>query len=205
MTHSANLLPVYRVRALERRDRVRLWLRFGGAYGVCVVLGSLLYALGHAGPGAAELSRDLPRIAARDTAIARTSASLRDDIAAAQHHLGVARKVGRNPNWSIPLAMIAESCGDEVILRSCALGRTSAGNKPDGPRREGQASAFGYRLELLGYGRTQSAVSQLVLKLETSALFDAVSLLETRREPFLDQTAVAFRIECRITPEGKHE
>ena len=100
--------------------------------------------------------------------------------------------------------MIASLCGDDVILRRCALASTSEARSAM-RSIEAHAPRFGYRLELLGFGQTQAAVSQLVLKLESSSLFETVTLLETRREPYRERTAIAFRIECRITPEGRHE
>ena len=45
-------------------------------------------------------------------------------------------------------------------------------------------------------GRSQSAVAQYVLRLETMGLFAKVNLVETRREPFLDGQAIAFRVAC---------
>jgi hypothetical protein len=45
-------------------------------------------------------------------------------------------------------------------------------------------------------GRSQAAVSQFVLRLEQLGLFDRVTLLDTRREPFGADSAVGFRAVC---------
>ena len=51
-------------------------------------------------------------------------------------------------------------------------------------------------LRLAGVGRSQAAVSQFVLRLEQLGLFDRVTLLDTRREPFGADSAVGFRAVC---------
>ena len=52
------------------------------------------------------------------------------------------------------------------------------------------------QLELLGLGLSQQAVSEFVLRLEEMTLFRQVKLIETRREPYLESEAIAFRIVC---------
>ncbi len=60
------------------------------------------------------------------------------------------------------------------------------------------ANSDRFVLSIAGLGRTQSAVTQFVLRLEQLKLFDQVRLLETRREPFLTSDAIAFRIQAAI-------
>jgi hypothetical protein len=96
--------------------------------------------------------------------------------------------VGRRADWSVLLALLAETTRDEVVLRRCRLS-AGAGRAPRvGPPRG--------TLEVDGFGSTQSAVSDFVLRLEHTQLFRYVKLIETRREPLGTGFAVAFRIEC---------
>jgi hypothetical protein len=60
-----------------------------------------------------------------------------------------------------------------------------------------------YTLTLRGLGRTQSAVSQFVLRLEKLGPFDRVKLIDTRREPFLENEAFAFHVECDMGQAGE--
>jgi hypothetical protein len=41
-------------------------------------------------------------------------------------------------------------------------------------------------------------VSQFVLRLEQTGLFESVELVKTNREPFLATDAVAFKLDCQL-------
>jgi hypothetical protein len=53
-------------------------------------------------------------------------------------------------------------------------------------------------LRLSGLGRSQAAVAQFVLQLETTDLFEHVSLLQTTRQQYLGGEAVAFELDCPL-------
>jgi hypothetical protein len=55
-----------------------------------------------------------------------------------------------------------------------------------------------YGLKLSGFGRTQTSVSQFVLRLERIGIFESVRLLNSYRQAFLNDQAIAFSLECRI-------
>ena len=55
-----------------------------------------------------------------------------------------------------------------------------------------------YTLALSGMGRSQAAISQYVLRLENTGLFDRVTLIESKLAPFGGGEAVSFRIGCTL-------
>jgi hypothetical protein len=55
-----------------------------------------------------------------------------------------------------------------------------------------------HRLLLTGFGKSQESVSRFVLRLEESGVFDAVRLISSCRQTFLQGDAVAFSVECRF-------
>ena len=53
-------------------------------------------------------------------------------------------------------------------------------------------------LEANGIARTLASAHRFVRDLEKTGLFARVSLLDTTREPFLTEGAIAFRLECSL-------
>ena len=53
-----------------------------------------------------------------------------------------------------------------------------------------------------GCGQSQTAVSNFVLRLERTELFDQVKLIGTSRRPFLSGSAVEFQVECFLAEAG---
>ena len=74
----------------------------------------------------------------------------------------------------------------------------AAAVRPATPGEE--AKEFSINIE--GLGRSNSAVSEFVLRLESLGLFDSVVLQKGTRETFLSGEAVAFRIQCGIKADG---
>lgn len=133
----------------------------------------------------------------------RSIAKLRAAIRDAQWTIRATQAVNGQPDWSLLLALISQMKGDQIVLNRCALSvspktaglpasvaaaQSSAGMDPGSPAS----------LQLQGYGRSQAAVSQLLLGLERTGLFEAVALLKTNRETFVGGEAMAFRIECQL-------
>jgi len=139
----------------------------------------------------------------------RAIMALAPELADAQRKLESSRAIGKQPDWSVLLALLAESLGQEVVLDRCELAAAGApigggplrtpsgGDKPARPEGDGR---FVFRLS--GFGRSQMAVSQFALRLERIGLFDQVRLIKTDRRPFLSGKAVAFRLECLLEGKG---
>ena len=124
----------------------------------------------------------------------------RADLSEARAALEANLAVGRQPDWSVLLALLSTTLGDEVVLRTCRLGPVWGG--PAGRAGADEAEELQIiQLELMGLALTQQAVTQVILRLEQTRLFRSVKLIDTRREPFMAGHAVAFRAECVLQTE----
>jgi hypothetical protein len=137
--------------------------------------------------------------------------TLRASLADASRQIAAARILSQSPDWSLLLAMVARDLSDDVVLERCSLAPvdTGADDKPSAAP-PGTAKAAGgeevlyqrYLLDLSGFARTQTGVSQFVLRLENSRLFESVRLIKTQKRQFMDGQAVSFRIECALSGKG---
>lgn len=207
MIQGVNLIPAHRRVAQLWRRRTRSW-------GVAVAIYAL--AIGGVWAGAHVVWSGSDRALARDLAEVNTQledaqrmvTQLRPRLAEAQTTLAATRSVGTKPDWSLLLGVLARLLGEETVLTACELepvitAAPTASVKL--PGQDAKPSAVGpsqavrrYVLRLRGLGRTQSAVSDYVLRLEQAGLFEKVTLIDTRTEPFMDGHAVAFRVECLL-------
>ncbi len=192
-----NLIPATRRDARRRRGRLRIWGAVFVIYGLAWVAGAVAGQVAYHGVDRG-LSGELDEANARVAGAKAKVAALRAELAAAEADLKANRAVGKQPDWSVLLALLSTTLGDEIVLRSCRL---------DAPAAEGRAgSAAGgsqpepdVRLELSGYAQSQQAVAKALLQLEATPLFAEVKLLDTRREPFLAGQAVTFRVHCVLS------
>ena len=142
------------------------------------------------------LADELDKVTRQITQAKADLQSLRPKLVTAQRTLAANRAVTRQPDWSVLMAFLAKTLGDDVVLRSCRLEPMGEGEnekkEKESPRRDG------FVLRIAGLGRSQAAVSQFVLRLEQAELFDRVTLVHTAREPFLTGEAFAFQLDCDL-------
>jgi hypothetical protein len=161
-------------------------------YGVC-------YAW--AGQGTTkDLSGELADMTAKTQEARSTAERLHRQIVTAQSRLEADRAVGNQPDWSILLSSIAADLKDDIVLRQCRL---SPINDRPGSAASSAGRAFVFQME--GYGRSQDAVSEFVLRLERKGLFDEVKLVRTSREPLLSEIAINFRLDCAMGRGGREK
>jgi hypothetical protein len=204
-----NLIPAGRREARARRRHLR---RLGAVVAVCAVavLGGYVacYALDD-GEGSRLLGEARGEVERLGVAHEEMR-SLRRQISDARRKLAAARMRVRHPDWSLLLAMLAGHVSDELILERCCLrpvepgsqdaGRTPApGAVPGGTAPAGQVER--YVLELTGLARSQTAVSQFVLRLEKSGVFREVRQVKTHRREFRNAKVVGFHVECSLSGE----
>jgi hypothetical protein len=98
------------------------------------------------------------------------------------------------------LLPLAQDAARQIVLSSCALEPLREGVAPPSATAAQSAAATQpkYTLVLTGMGRSQAAISQYVLRLEQTGLFDRVTLIESKRGPFAGGEAVSFRIGCGL-------
>jgi hypothetical protein len=201
---SVNLIPAPRRDAKRRRRHRNVCAAACGAYGVLLTCALGVAHLMWSGAGA-KLDEEL---ASADAAIERTQRQAdecRQELTAARATVEANRTVAEQPDWSVLLSLLGTTTGDDVVLRSVVIAPAAA---TPSALTSGQAAATVAAklakpaaapevvLEVHGVGRTQLAVQQHVLRVEQTGLFAKVALLDTGREPYLMQDAIAFRLQC---------
>ena len=207
---SVNLVPSARREEQVRSARVRFWFMTCATYGL-----GWLAAFALVGATALNddtgLGDELRQVNGLVAESKSELAALRDELARSRAELTTSLTIGKQPDWSALLALLSTTLGDRIILRNCKL---TTLHKSPGARGPVTASTIEVRsvrgvaresttiqLQLGGLGMAQQAVSEFVLRLEETSLFRQVTLLDTKREPFLDGDAIAFHIECLLETE----
>jgi len=185
-----NLIPAGRRDAKARRIRLGYWTAGGILYALALLAGCMAChkVLGKTG---ADLTRDIDVARGRIRGTNQLILALCRQVSDLEWQLASARIVAHNPDWSVLLGVLASHLGDQVVLERCFLEPVKpAGAKPAAARPEEQ-----FLLELSGLAQSQSAVSQFVLRLEKTRLFDEVKLIKTTRRPFVSGDVVSFRLQ----------
>ena len=200
-----NLIPADRLAKKYRRARLRLWIMVCGTYFLCLVV---LVLSGRFFWGGADspMLEELKSTAVRIEGYRTTIQELQKKLTKATAELEASKAISCQPDWSKFLILLGGELGEEVVLNNCRLAMLNNGSNVTNNLQELFSSSNPeailaerrYRLELSGYGRTQTAVSQFVLRLEQMRLFDSVRLVNSCREAFMKNEAVAFSIECSI-------
>ena len=191
---SVNLIPSPKLIAIQRRARTRRWVAACLAYLVMlasVYLGCRLRWGGNdlqAGE-LARISTDIQRYDSQKTAVKGAIAALRAKIDANN-------AVGQQPDWSILLALVARNLGSDVVLKHCVLDLDGKGKPENTDKTDNRRRQFVFEINALG--RTQTAVSAFILRLEKTGLFDRVKLIRTGRQDFMSGKAVAFQLACSL-------
>ncbi|MDP6543721.1 MAG: PilN domain-containing protein [Phycisphaerae bacterium] len=200
-------MPAPRRQAKACRTRLRQWLAPSAAFvGMLVIVCITCHRTWGVGPDPLgdEMLMTRDRIAASE----ETIEGLQKRLTASRWRLDTCKGIGQQPDWSVLLKLLSDGLGDEVVLRNCELNEMLIPNgaaparivaplvSTPGVSEDNKQLAFG--LSVSGYGRSQTAVSQFVLRLERSGMFDSVRLVSTTREAFLNSKAVAFQVKCTL-------
>lgn len=201
-----NLIPVHRRLRRHRRDRLRLWSVAGSVLGALVAVASLGARAwcGRQDLAIVDKSQQTGGLVREYEAAIR---GLRLQLDVAEKAKEMSQVLCLQPDWSRLLSLLTAELGEEIVLSQLELVTlsekdTEMADTPSAGQvhssRDAVFSGETYRIRLTGLGRTQYAVSQLLLRLENLSIFDIVRLSNTSRKPVLNQTAVGFSIECWI-------
>ncbi len=197
----ANLIPARRRERRYRLRRARTWATALGAYAMLLVCAYVAcFAFGQDDNGA--IIKEMSETTARFHASGTQISELRESVAKSSQQLAAVRVLAQNPDWSLLLAMIARNLAEEVVLDRCSLAPVDAGIDANSPAA-GEAVIYQrYLLDLSGFGKSQASVSQFVLRLEKSHIFESVRLIKTQKRDFMNGQAVSFRLECELSGKG---
>jgi len=193
-----NLIPAARLARKHRKARQRIWVVICGAYLMSLIVASLSAQALWGSDDA--VARDLDSTVQNIEQYNSTIIELQKELGQATAALQTARAVSSQPGWGKLLILLSNQLGAEVVLSKCQLISSSKEDKKITDHRPASGGLLErqYRLNLSGFGRTQSSVSQFVLRLEQMNIFESVTLVDSNRCVFLNDEAVAFIIECRF-------
>ena len=189
---SRNLIPSHRLEADRRRRRLKAWGVGISGYAAALVV-VYVVSLCAWGVDAEALARRRDATAQRVQQIHRQIQRAQADLAEVRRSLEANEAIGGHPDWSLLLLLLTHKMNDGVVLRQCRLTPRDAEGPPSG-----DPTAGGWRLEMSGFGREVTAVSQFALDLDQTGLFHEVRLLKTVRQPFLAGQATHFQIRCGL-------
>lgn len=194
--NKTNLLPMSRQLRRARTSRTRLWgvaLGVTAALSVATYTGSACALTDSTAPTPADFSR-----AARELAEANSESSrVRTQLAAVQREAYSARSLSEQPDLGLLLGLVSRNADDRIVLSHCELSEAQGEKGSEAESANIDAAV----LRLDGFGRTQAAVADFVLRLEATHVFDRVTLLQSHSQPVFGADAAAFRIECAMRPK----
>lgn len=193
---SVNLIPAPRRDSKRRRKHRNICAAACGAYALLLAASLGMAYLAWSGVGAS-LDEQLAQLDTTIDRAERQASEVRTELAAARATIEANRTVAEQPDWSVLLALLATTTGEDVVLRGISITLPSS-NAPSNTAAAKTAAATtpDVLLEINGVGRSQLAVQQHVLRLEQTGLFSKVVLMDTGREPYLEADAIAFRLQC---------
>ena len=209
-----NLIPVYRLAARAKRRRLAAWFIGGSVWGTALGVIYAICYLAWATP-IRPLDDELTKAQSAIADMERTTASTKSQADELAQRIESGQAVVHQPDWSILLALFSDTLGDDVVLAKCELKRIggelpapAAANAPvvkisAPPKKPAAPELPSWQLLTSGMGRSPAAVSQFVLRLEATGLFDRVALVKTMREPFRNAEATAFTLECQLKGKGR--
>jgi len=196
-----DLIPPVLHRQRHRRARLRIYAALSTA---------MVAAIGLIGLYASRLAGDVDamnRITAQlQSAEARLKAEgieLAADLARTQKMLREAERLRDGHHWSRVLGYLAAQVPDTVQLVMVATDPPEPGRAGTvtrrlrggaGPKRSGQDGPRS--LAIRGYALEHKDLAAFIDGLKDGEIFDSVSLLHSKREPFLDDEGLAFTLTC---------
>lgn len=199
-----NLIPERRVEARKARIRVRWWLAVcSGACSAMFIGLILMHTLG--GVNQESLQAKAAHTTSLADEIRGEVETLDRELTSINARISANLAVGGQPDWSILLALLSDTMGDEIALSDLRLGRSGdlsapslGGGRGRPTRPAGNDASSSSDLTIGGLGQNQNAVVHFALRLEETDLFNEVRLVDTQRQPYRDGYAVSFRLECSM-------
>ena len=197
--NSVNLIPGKRLVLRQRRIVNRRW------GWVCAILIGVWVTAGLATRSMwmpdSNVIKDLAQTGSRIEQLAIDLTRQVAQLEQVRAELGAGRAISTRSDWSVVLAIVSQCAGDDLVLRKCQLSPIWNRDASPGLRSVGNSlqrhglepvTASQWILQLAGVGKTLEDVSQFVLRLEQTNLFDRVQVVDSGQEIFLGEPATSF-------------
>lgn len=193
-----NLIPKQRRLTRQRRARTKLWFGVVLGYAATALMVGLVFGAMATPRDLTSLGEELTSLDSELAGLQQQQENLRPKLSEQQLILAAGRSITDQPDWSLLLNYLAdEVLGDHIVLTGCSLALDQSAVEAEDYNDTPLA------LTVSGFAKTTPDVSQFVLRLEQMSLFDKVTLINTQREPFLSDQAIAFEARCVLEPGGK--
>lgn len=196
--------------ALSERQRlsrrVRAWTAALLTWSALVLTLALVLSPGGASTRAAlaQLESERADLARLKSDLEARQSQVRTRLMLVERGLDVSRHVARHPDWSILLRTLAVRGSGSVVLENVELERLADTDRVSARRaaksQDSRPPAVDrYALRVAGLGRSQESVSAYVLALESSGLFERVTIRQTEaRRGDSGISGVGFRLEASL-------
>jgi Tfp pilus assembly protein PilN len=201
LTATVDLLPLEIHRRRNRRARIRAYF----IASALIFLGMGLFGI-HTSRQARrveEINGIAARLRAAESQLKTQGTSIRAELAHTQRLLHEAERLRNGRRWSRVMTFLASQVPDSVLLvmvstdppepGSGASIRHPARNRANSqPRKDVSPTSLAIR----GYAQEHADLAAFLTDLKQEDVFDSVSLLHSKREPFLAGEGVAFTVTC---------
>ena len=195
--NTRNFIPAQRLIVKRRKAATRRWVFIDGIYLLVLVAIGLTFAVSAWRSAHAQASTATPEMRQCTAALAKLHA----ESAALKTNLQSVREVTGKPDWSILLAAISQTVGDQVVLNAVECTADSAA-----PAKVGASTVdFPDSVRIGGLGRSQEAVTRFVLGLEGLRFFSGVHLVQTAPQSLHGSQCVGFQLVCALKQTNRQE
>jgi Tfp pilus assembly protein PilN len=198
-----NLIPLHRQLRDERTARIKRWARTTA--GLCLfVAAALVCCAAWTSQATGPTSEDFSRAAADLSKANQEAASLRAELNVETQRLRSRQLIFEQPDYSLLLRLIAQQVDDDVVLSRCECYRAGADRaQPSDSAKDPKSKTKTDALQLSGFARSQPAVAAFMLQLESTGVFQKVTLLRSSEQPLLSGQVAAFEIQCVPGPSNQ--
>ncbi len=198
MIVSVDLIPADLHEERRSRGHRRAWA-------TCTIATAVLLAA--VGAYATHRAQEVTGLLAEAEAIRAEGTSLRNETAkiearvqGASNLLQQAERLREGHYWSRMLAYVADCVPDSVVLVLLATDPAQPGTiatrSRDREAARAPASSDPRSIALRGYAIEHKDVNDLIENLKKGGVFQSVSLLYSKREPYLESEGVSFTLTC---------
>ena len=201
LTATVDLLPP----GLHRRRNCRARLRAYFIASAMIFLGMGLFGLhtSHQARRVEEINQVAAKLCAAEKRLETQGASVRAELARTQRLLHEAERLREGRRWSRVMSFLASKVPDSVLLVMVStdppepggggsISPAVRGRYSSQPRKDVSPTALAIR----GYAQEHADLAAFLASLKQEDVFDSVSLLHSKREPFLAGEGVAFTVTC---------
>jgi Tfp pilus assembly protein PilN len=200
-----NLIPLQRQLRDERIARLKRWA--WTTSGLCLfVVAAIACCAAWTTQSTGPTSEDFAKVATDLSKANQEAGTLRADLNVETQRLRSRQLIFEQPDYSLLLRLIAQQVDDDVVLSRCEF-RQAGTERTDrveiGSVKDQKSKTKTDSLQIWGFARSQPAVAAFMLQLESTGIFQKVSLLRSSEQPLLNGQVAAFEIQCVPGPSNQ--